>query len=396
MSSVADLIADLCPNGVEFKTLGEAGTFLRGNGLQKSDLTGSGVPAIHYGQVHTFYGTYASQTISFVDPHFASKLRKAHPGDLVIAATSEDDEAAGKAVAWVGDVDVAVSGDAYIYRHSLEPKYVSYFFQSRQFHDQKRRGLTGTKVRRISGDSLGKIKIPVPPLAVQREIVRILDNFSELEAQLAVALEAERAARKKQYALYRDQLLTFPEQGGVRWVTMPQVATNLDSRRKPVTKAARHAGDYPYYGASGVVDHVSDFIFDGDYLLVSEDGANLLARSTPIAFSISGRTWVNNHAHILEFDTYSARRFVEIYLNSIDLSPYVSSGAQPKLSQASMNKIRLPWPPADEQERIVNILDKFDAVVNDLSAGLAAEIAARRKQYEYYRDRLLTFEEAPA
>jgi len=128
--------------------------------------------------------------------------------------------------------------------------------------------------------------------------------------------------------------------------------------------------------------------------LISEDGANLLARSTPIAFSVSGKVWVNNHAHVLQFNSYAERRFVEIYLNSIELTPFISGAAQPKLNKANLNKIPIPVPPLDEQERIVAILDKFDALVNDLSRGLPAEITARRQQYEHYRDRLLTFAEA--
>lgn len=177
---------------------------------------------------------------------------------------------------------------------------------------------------------------------------------------------------------------------------MANVAVNLDSRRRPVTKSARKAGDVPYYGASGIVDYVRDYIFDGDYLLVSEDGANLLARSTPIAFSISDKAWVNNHAHVLEFESYAERRFAEIYLNSIDLSPYVRGGAQPKLNQANLNRIPVPVLDIEEQERIVKIFDKFDALVSDLSIGLPAEIHARRGQYEYYRDRLLAFDQAAA
>ena len=175
---------------------------------------------------------------------------------------------------------------------------------------------------------------------------------------------------------------------------MSDIAINLDSKRKPVTKSARDTGSIPYYGASGMVDYVSDYIFDGDYLLISEDGANLLARSTPIAFSVSGKTWVNNHAHVLQFQTYAERRFVEFYLNSIDLSPYISGGAQPKLNQANLNRIPIPVPPLEEQARIVAILDQFDTLLNDISTGLPAEIAARRQQYAHYRDRLLTFQEA--
>lgn len=236
-----------------------------------------------------------------------------------------------------------------------------------------------------------KFRIPVPPLEVQREIVRVLDQFTQLEAEL----EAELEARKRQYEHYRNELLIFDlETSELR--PLGDLAHNLDNKRKPVTRNAREPGDIPYYGASGVVDRVSDYIFDGDYLLVSEDGANLLARTTPIAFSISGKTWVNNHAHVLQFETYSERRFVEMYLNAIDLTPYISGAAQPKLNKANLNRIPIPDPPLQEKVRIVGVLDKFDSLVNDLSVGLPAELAARRKQYEYYRDKFLTFEEAAA
>jgi type I restriction enzyme S subunit len=169
-----------------------------------------------------------------------------------------------------------------------------------------------------------------------------------------------------------------------------------DGQRRPVTKSARVSGDIPYYGASGIVDYVSDFIFDGDFLLVSEDGANLLARSTKIAFSISGKTWVNNHAHVLEFATDTERRFVEFYLNSIDLAPYVTGAAQPKLNKANLNAIRIPWPSPDDQARIVSTLDSLETSVCELVANLSGEVIARRKQYEYYRDQLFVFEEPAA
>ncbi len=127
---------------------------------------------------------------------------------------------------------------------------------------------------------------------------------------------------------------------------------------------------------------------------MSEDGANLIARTSPIAFSISGKSWVNNHAHVLKFPTYVERRFIEIYLNSLDLSPWVSGGAQPKLNQANLNKIPIPRLSLAEQTYIVERLDAFEALVSDIRVGLPAELSARRKQYEYYRDRLLTFPEA--
>ena len=161
--------------------------------------------------------------------------------------------------------------------------------------------------------------------------------------------------------------------------------------RKPITSGLRDAGDIPYYGASGIVDYVKGYIFDGDFLLVSEDGANLLARNTPIAFSISGKSWVNNHAHVLKFDTYAERKYVEHYLNSIDLTPYISGAAQPKLNKKNLESISIPNPLPEEKSRIVTILDKFDALTNSIGEGLPCEIALRQKQYEYYRDMLFSF-----
>ncbi len=127
-------------------------------------------------------------------------------------------------------------------------------------------------------------------------------------------------------------------------------------------------------------------------MLISEDGANLTARVTPIAFSISGKTWVNNHAHVLKFDEYATRRYVELYLNSIDLSYYITGAAQPKLNKKNLNSIPIPLPTLNRQKEIVEILDRFDSLCNDITSGIPAEIEARQKQYEYYRDKLLTFE----
>src|SRR5919199_1569363 len=137
VSGISRLISERSASGVEHATLGELGEFMRGNGLQKADLREEGFPAVHYGQIHTYYGTWTDTTKSFADPMLAAKLRKAAPGDLLIATTSEDDAAVAKATAWLGDGEVAVSGDAYIFLHKLDPKYVAYYFQSEQFQQQK-------------------------------------------------------------------------------------------------------------------------------------------------------------------------------------------------------------------------------------------------------------------
>ena len=197
--------------GVKWMTLGELGTFIRGNGLQKKDFTDSGIACIHYGQIHTYYGTFANKTKSFTSAYLANKLRKAKNGDLVIATTSENEADVCKAVAWLGDDEVVISGDAYIYRHSIHPKYIAYCFKTEQFQKQKRSYITGTKVKRVSGYDMSKIKIPVPSLAEQERIVEILDKFEALVNDISSGLPAEVAARRKQYEYYRNQLLTFKE-----------------------------------------------------------------------------------------------------------------------------------------------------------------------------------------
>jgi type I restriction enzyme S subunit len=136
-------------------------------------------------------------------------------------------------------------------------------------------------------------------------------------------------------------------------VKLGEVCENYDNKRKPVEKSERKSGKYSYYGASGIVDYVDSYIFDGNFLLVSEDGANLLMRTTPIAFSISGKNWVNNHAHILKFESSDTQNFVEVYLNQINLEIYITGMAQPKLNQAALNKIEIPFPPLDIQREIV-------------------------------------------
>ena len=187
------------------------GEFTRGGSLQKKDFVEEGIGCIHYGQLYTHYGTYAFKTKSFVSKEFAKKARKAKRGDLIIATTSEDDEAVCKAVAWLGDDDIAVSSDACFYSHNMNPKYVSYFFQTEQFQKQKRSYITGAKVRRVNAKHLAMILIPVPPPKEQARIVNILDKFDTLTSSLSDGLPHEIELRQKQYSYYRDQLLNFPK-----------------------------------------------------------------------------------------------------------------------------------------------------------------------------------------
>jgi len=196
-------------NEVEYKTLGEIGELVRGSGIQKSDFTDFGVGCIHYGQIHTSFGVWADKTVSYISPELADRSRKASKGNLIITTTSEDDEGVAKAVAWIGDQDIAISTDALIFKHDLNPKYVSYLFQTDLFRKQKKVRITGTKVRRISANNLAKIKIPIPSLEKQKEIVATLDKFDALVNDLSIGIPAEIKARRLQLEYYQNHLLTF-------------------------------------------------------------------------------------------------------------------------------------------------------------------------------------------
>ncbi|MCB1850769.1 MAG: N-6 DNA methylase [Gammaproteobacteria bacterium] len=193
-------------------------------------------------------------------------------------------------------------------------------------------------------------KLPMPPLEVQKEIVAEIEGYQKI-------IDGARQVVEN----YQPRIPIHPD-----WpmVGLGEVAENLDSKRVPITKGDRKEGPYPYYGASGIVDHVDGYIFDEDLLLISEDGANLLARSTPIAFSVSGKVWVNNHAHVLRFEEMATQKFVEIYLNSIPLDSYVTGAAQPKLNQKALNSITIPLPDIDEQISVVADLEEDGRLVN--------------------------------
>jgi type I restriction enzyme S subunit len=180
-------------------------------------------------------------------------------------------------------------------------------------------------------------------------------------------------------------------------MTLGEVTVNFDRERRPITQSYRVAGPYPYYGANGIQDWVAEYLFEGEYLLIGEDGSVLTDAGRPILNWAEGKFWANNHAHVLKGnEDIISLRFLFHYLQTADISRFVTGGAQPKLNQKSMNKIPIPMPSLSEQDRLVLAMDSFDALVSDLSTGLPAELNARRKQYEHYRDELLTFEPAVA
>ena len=227
--------------------------------------------------------------------------------------------------------------------------------------------------------------MPVPPLEVQCEIVRILDKFTLLTAELT----AELTARRKQYEYYRNILLNEDEEYVIK--NLEDCCNILDNKRKPVTKSARVEGEYPYYGANGIQDYVDAYIFDGKYVLIGEDGSVITSNGNPIVNWAEGKIWVNNHAHIIEELTVNLK-YLYYFIQTINVRDLIH-GNIPKLNQRDFRKLKIKVPYKEKQNQLVEILEKFDTITNNIRNGLPAEIELNNKRYEYYRDKLLTFKE---
>lgn len=207
------LLVSLVENSedVTWVPLGDVGEFIRGRRFTKRDYVPSGLGCIHYGQVHTHFGYIATESVTFLPDGLRSRLRVAKPGDVVVAAASEDIDGLGKATVWMGDEDVAVHDDCFIFRHSLDPRFASFLFDSPWFHSQKRKYASGMKVARILGDNLARIEVPVPSAETQAQAG---DALSRLIAE-AEALQAEEVALRRLRASLLTNLLsgqhTVPE-----------------------------------------------------------------------------------------------------------------------------------------------------------------------------------------
>jgi type I restriction enzyme, S subunit len=414
MSEIDRLLAEHCPDGVEVTTLGKIGTFVRGRRFTKADMVEEGIPCIHYGEIYTKYGVSARTTVSYVREDLRDQLRYAQPGDVIVAGVGETVDDVGKAVAWLGDGQVAIHDDSFLFRSDLDPTYVSYYFQTSTFRADKEQHVSRAKVKRLSSSGLNKVTIPVPPPEVQRAIVRILDKMTELRAELHAELRAELEARARQYKYCRDRILTFTEGESVRRARLSELLKEPLANGRSVPDGL----GYPVLRLTALHGSVVDSrqhklgswddttgrrfrIESGDLLVVRGNGSKdliaracMVERTEEIAFP---DTMIRVRPDLGQVSQRYLFYIWESPATRVQLqrSAKLTSGVW-KVSQDDLSEIILPVPPFEEQARIVSMLDKFDGTATDLSAALSAEIEARRKQYEYYRDKLLTFEEQVA
>ena len=370
------------PKDWQIKTLGEVcettsgGTPSRGNA---SYYNGT-IPWVKSGELNkgVIYDTEEKITEEAIKNSSAKIFPK---GTLLIALYGAT---IGK-LAFLG-VDAATNQAVCgIYQNdSIDSKYIyNFLFHKKQ--DLVKQGIGGAQPN-ISQTILKKLAIPLPPLETQQAIVSKLE---ELFSALDKGIEDLKTAQQ-QLKTYRQSVLKWAFEGKLTnenvkdgelpegWGIMKfgEVVNNYDGKRRPLSRdvRAKRQGKFRYYGATEIVDYIDDFLFDGKYLLIGEDGANLVSKSRPLAFIVEGKFWVNNHAHIVQTKELLNIDFLSYYFNSLNLAEYVTGTAQPKLNQANMNKIPIPIPKIGEQNKIVEELESRLSVADKMEESISQSL----------------------
>ena len=299
------------------------------------------------------------------------------PNDIVFVRSNGSKALVGRAVIIKTKRPLTFSGFCIRYRiedKSVDPDYLVRMVSAENFRRAMLVGRNASTINNVTQSILLSQVIRFPPLAEQKQIVAKIDAAFEKIDKLKANAEKNLANAKELFQSALDEAMRPKKGWGEK--RLPDISVNNDNKRVPITKSQREPGSIPYYGASGIVDYVKDYIFDGDYLLVSEDGANLESRTYPIAFSITGKSWVNNHAHILEFKNADVQAYVELYLNAISLKDFITGTAQPKLTQENLNRIPIHIP--DEHAKLSEIVSRLKLIkikLETLQQNYARQIA---------------------
>lgn len=398
MSRLEELMRELCPDGVEYCEMGKVCRLVTGATPSRTNPAfweNGTIPWMSSGEVNNKRVFETESKISQLGYDRTSTTIV--PIHTVVIALAGQGKTRGKVAITEIELCTNQSLCSIICGPTLNYKFLYYYLDAK--YEELRAISNGDGTRGgLSLKLLAPYMIPIPPLPVQREIVRILDNFSERTAELTEQLTAELTARRKQYEYYRDKLLTFDVLGGGAsdciWRTLGEVcylkagkaisAYEISSEKTAVYSV-------PCFGGNGLRGYVRVANQQGDKPLIGRQGA--LCGNVCYA---TDDYYATEHAVVVTDKGYFNSRFLYHVLVQKDLNQYKTAGAQPGLSVAKLKTISVPVPDISIQNKLVRILDDFDALCNDLTSGLPAEIAARQKQYEYYRDKLLTFKELTA
>lgn len=383
MSKLEKLISELCPNGVEFVELSAVSEIYDGT-HQTPKYTDEGVKFVSVENINSLYET--KKYISYED--FNKYKIKPRINDLLMTRIGT----IGVCTVVDRDEELAYYVTLALIRPnvSISTKYLKYAIESKNGRKElRKRTLINAVPIKINLGDIGRIKIPIPPLPVQEEIVRILDNFTELTTELITELTKEVKARKQQYNFYKDKLLTFGDE--VEWKTLRDIAEIGTGSSN--TNESLEVGNYPFFVRSQDVRRKNAFEFDETAIITSGDGVGV----GKIFHYIEGKYALHQRAYRIHIIDESVNpKYYFYYMKNTFLS-YIEKNAVnssvTSIRRGMLDNFHVPIPLLKEQLRIVANFDKFDNMYNELTSYLPAEIEARQKQYEYYRDKLLTFKE---
>jgi len=368
MSKLDKLLRELCPDGVKYKKLVDAVSIERGKRVVRSQLSIRGKYPVYQNSLtplgyHTDYNYNANTTF------------------IIVAGAAGEIGFSDKAF-WAADDCFTV-----VCPENVLNRYIYHLLLNNQ--NQLASKVRKASIPRLSRSAIENLVIPIPPLDVQREIVRMLDSYTESVVELQRQLTAELTARKAQYSHYRDILLSYTSTAQMeklgdtcKMKAGKAIASGL------ISDECTEETPIKCYGGNGVRGYVKNANENGSYPIIGRQGA--LCGNVKYA---EGQFYATEHAVVVKPKEKYNPRFLYHLLTNMNLNQYKSAGAQPGLAVKNIAELVAPVPPLDVQNRIVNVLDNFEKICSDLNIGLPAEIEARQKQYEYYRDKLLTFAE---
>ena len=405
MTNIEQMIQDLCPNGVEWKTFDELGVFYGGlSGKNKDDFKEGNAKFITYLNIanNPALRLDIEETVKIGSNE---KQNIVQYGDALFTGSSEtpDECAMSSVVTDHPSEKLYLNSFCFGFRfNSLDgicPAFYKHYFRSGAFRKAVRRTANGTTRFNVSKKEFAKLEIPLPPLEIQQRIVEVLDRFSALAAEL----QAELQKRRTQYEYYRTRLLTPPPTENIssdnstdeskwEWKTLGEVCDSFMGEFVKKDKQNPN-GKFPVFnGGSAPTGFYDDFNTDANKVIISARGAG-----AGFVNRVYTPFWAGNSCHVLKIKDSSKIYWVYLYyyLKNMEqslISHQQKGGGVPAISKKQVEEIQIALPPLAEQIRIADLLDKFEALTTSLSEGIPAEQAAQQKRYEYYRDLLLTFD----